>query len=135
MPPLKRLEIRWLTGWRRGCRDEGVGEGLLAQQEVCRSQDRRCHELARVGGRAGLVQLAGVQLVQLQLGGHWGGGHRGGLAGGVHQQVVQLGCCLVREGGLQPSIVYQRRSQLARLREKKVGMREAGVFSVSTISS
>ena len=77
-------------GGRRGGREEGGGEGLLVQQEVCRSRDRRCHELARVGGRARLLQLAGVQLVQLQLGGHGGGGHRGGLAGGVHRQVAQL---------------------------------------------
>ena len=56
-----------------GVREEGAGEGPLVQRGVRRSQDRQCHGLARAGGRAGLVQLAGVQLVQLQLGGHGGG--------------------------------------------------------------
>ena len=76
--------------WGGGVREEGEGEGPLVQQGVRRSRDRQCHGLARDGGRAELVQLAGVQLVQLQLGAHGGGGHRGGLAGGVHRQVAQL---------------------------------------------
>ena len=63
------------------------------KQGVCRSWDRRCHELGRVGGRAELVQLAEAQLAQLQLdlGELEGGGHREGLAGGFHPKVVQLG--------------------------------------------
>ena len=73
-----------------GVRKEGAGEGPLVQRGVRRSQDRRGHGLARVGGRAGLVQLAGVKLVQLQLGAHEGGGHHGGLAGGFHRQVALL---------------------------------------------
>ena len=81
--------------WGGGGREEGAGEGPLEQRGVRRSQDRRGHGLARVGGRAGLVQLAGVQLVQLQLGAHEGEGHHGGLAGGFHRQVAQLGWCQV----------------------------------------
>ena len=77
-------------GVRRGGHEEGAGEGPLVQRGVRRSQDRQCHGLARAGGRAGLVQLAGVQLVQLQLGAHGGGGHHGGHAGGFHRQVAQL---------------------------------------------
>ena len=73
-----QILARVRVGGRRGGREDGGGEGLIVQQGVCRSRDRGCHGLAQVGGRAGLVQLAGVQLIQLQLGDHGGEGHRGG---------------------------------------------------------
>ena len=77
---------RVCEGGPREGREGGGVEGLLVQQGVHHSRDRRRHGLAR----AGRVQLAGAQLLQLQLGGHGGGGRRGGLAGGVHRQVAQL---------------------------------------------
>ena len=50
---------RVCVGGRRGGREEGGGEGLLVQQEVCRIWDRRCHELARVVGGLGLYSWQG----------------------------------------------------------------------------